>query len=122
MKIYAVRIFVSDWNAACSFYEEVLGLTLEFKDDSFGWAEFNVGGAKFGIERVDDDASIEDKAMIGRYLGVSLQVDDVQSTYDELVAKGVKFTSTPEKQAWGGVLANFQDPSGNTITLMSENA
>ena len=122
MKIYAVRIFVSDWNTACKFYEETLELTLEFKDDSFGWAEFNVGGAKFGIERVDDDASAEDKALIGRYLGVSLQVDDVQSTYDKLVAKGVEFTSIPEEQAWGGVLANFQDPSGNTITLMSENA
>lgn len=120
MKIYAVRILVDDWVSACKFYEEMLGLTLEFKDDSFGWAEFDVGGAKFGIERVAADAPAEDKALIGRFVGVSLQVDDVQSTYDDLIAKGVEFTAAPEKQPWGGVLAHFKDTSGNVITLMSE--
>ncbi len=122
MKIYAVRILVDDWLSACEFYENKLGLPLEFKDEAFGWAEFDVGGAKFGIERVDENASNEDKALIGRFLGVSLQVDDVQSTYEQLLKKGVEFTSAPEKQTWGGVLANFKDTSGNVITLMSENA
>jgi predicted enzyme related to lactoylglutathione lyase len=120
MKLYAVRIFVDDWLAACTFYEETLGLPLEFKDDSFGWAEFDVGGAKFGVERVANDTCSDDKALIGRFLGVSLEVDDVQSTYEALVAKGVEFTSPPEMQSWGGVLANFKDPSGNILTLMSE--
>ncbi|MES9850742.1 MAG: VOC family protein [Candidatus Thiodiazotropha sp. L084R] len=122
MKIYAVRIFVDDWLSACEFYEKKLGLTLEFKDESFGWAEFDVGGAKFGIERVDEYASSEDKNLIGRFIGVSLQVDDVESTYEDLVGKGVEFTSIPEKQIWGGVLAHLKDTSGNVITLMSENA
>ena len=122
MKVYAVRIFVDDWNSACEFYEKQLGLPLEFKDESFGWAEFDVGGAKFGIERIDEDASEEEKSLIGRFVGVSLQVDDVQKTYDRLIARGVEFTSAPEQQAWGGILANFKDTSGNVITLMSENA
>jgi len=122
MKIYAVRIFVDDWLSACEFYEKKLGLPLEFKDETFGWAEFDVSGAKFGIERVDENASAEDKALIGRFVGVSLQVDDVQTTYEQLLNKGVEFTSTPEKQVWGGVLANLKDTSGNVITLMSENA
>ena len=122
MKLYAVRILVDDWSAACDFYEQKLGLTLEFKDKSFGWAEFDVGGgAKFGIERVDDNHSSEDKALVGRFLAVSLQVDDVQSTYEELSAEGVEFASLPAKQDWGGTLANIKDPSGNIITLMSEN-
>lgn len=122
MKIYAVRIFVDDWHAACEFYENTLGLPLEFKDESFGWAEFDVGGAKFGIERVDQGASDEDKALVGRFVGVSLEVDDAQATYERLVARGVEFQSLPEKQSWGGVLASFMDTSGNVITLMSERA
>ena len=40
MKLYAVRIFVDDWNAACEFYDEVLGLPLKFKNDEIGWVEF----------------------------------------------------------------------------------
>ncbi|MES9929586.1 MAG: VOC family protein, partial [Candidatus Thiodiazotropha sp. 6PDIVS] len=103
-----VRIFVDDWLSACEFYEKKLGLTLEFKDESFGWAEFDVGGAKLGIERVDEDASSEDKNLIGRFIGVSLQVDDVELTYEDLVGKGVEFTSIPEKQIWGGVLVHLQ--------------
>ncbi|OMH39152.1 VOC family protein [Motiliproteus sp. MSK22-1] len=120
MRLYAVRILVDDWLSACDFYENKLGLVLEFKDESFGWAEFDVGGAKFGIERVDSDASNEDKSLVGRFVGVSLQVDDVQVTYEQLIAKGVEFTATPEKQPWGGVLAHLKDTSGNVITLMSE--
>lgn len=120
MKLYAVRIFVDDWNAACAFYEEKLGLTLEFKDEGFGWAEFDIGGPKFGIERVDADSPDEDKVLIGRYVGVSLRVDDVNKTYNDLVAKGVEFSGEPEKQEWGGTLAEVIDPCGNILTLMSE--
>jgi predicted enzyme related to lactoylglutathione lyase len=59
---------------------------------------------------------------VRRFVGVSLQVDDAQATYERLVARGVEFHSLPEKQSWGGVLASFMDTSGNVITLMSERA
>ena len=122
MKIYAVRIFVDDWHAACDFYEKTLGLPLEFKNEEFGWAELDVQGAKFGIERVDmTTAEDELKALVGRFLGVSLQVDDTFKSYEALRDKGVEFTMPPEKQDWGGVLAHFKDPCGNIVTLMSEN-
>lgn len=120
MKVYALRVFVDNWLAACDFYEHVLKLPLAFKDEGFGWAEFDAGGAKFGVERVDEDASAESKALVGRFLGVSLQVDDAEKTASELMAQGVVFTMGPEKQDWGGVLAHFKDPCGNVITLMSE--
>ena len=121
MKIYAIRIFVDKWQAACDFYEHTLGLPLEFKSDEFGWAELDVQGAKFGIERVDDPSDSEHGSLIGRFIGVSLQVDDAEKTYEDLVAKGVEFSMPPEKQDWGGVIAHFKDPCGNIITLMSEN-
>jgi len=104
VKIYAIRIFVDDWSSACVFYENKLGLALEFKDETFGWAEFDVGGAKFGIERIDESSNDEQQSLVGRFVGVSLQVDNVQSTYEDLVNKGVEFTSGPEKQAWGGII------------------
>lgn len=121
MKVYAIRIFVDDWSKACDFYEHTLGLPLEFKDESFGWAEFDVGGPKFGIERVDQNSSLEDQALVGRFLGVSLQVEDAEEIYKELSAKGVKFSMLPEKQDCGGVIAHLKDPCENIITLMSEN-
>ena len=120
MKVYAIRILVDDWPLACEFYEKTLNLPLKFKDENFGWAEFDVGGAMFGIERVEDNASPENKDLIGRFLGIFLQVKNTEDTYKDLVSKGVEFIAPPEKQAWGGVLAHFKDTSGNVITLMSE--
>ena len=120
MKIYAIRVLVDDWPAACDFYENKLKLPLEFKDDGFGWAEFDVGGAKIGVERVDELASQEDKDLVGRFVGASLQVKDTKATYKELSDRGVEFVAPPEQQEWGGVLAHFKDTCGNILTLMSE--
>ena len=55
MKLYALRIFVNEWERACQFYEQTLGLPLKFKDSSMGWAEFDVGGASLALERVAED-------------------------------------------------------------------
>lgn len=117
MKLYAIRIFVDDWDKACDFYQNTLKLPLKFSDASMGWAEFDVGGASLGIERVEGNIDAKEK-LVGRFLGVSLQVDDIQSKYQELKTLGVEFASPPEKQPWGGTLAHFEDPCGNTLTLL----
>ena len=117
MEIYAVRIFVRQWPEACAFYGDTLGLTERFRSDEFGWAEYDLGGPCFGIERVQPDDG-EGEALVGRFVGVSLQVEDIYAVYRSLKAKGVKFTAPPEKQDWGGTLAHFQDPDGNVLTLL----
>ena len=117
MKLYAVRIFVRDWEAACRFYGEILDLPLRFRSDEAGWAEFEVGSACFGVERVDPDDA-ESAALVGRFVGASLEVKDIDSVYRDLSAKGVPFTHPPEKQFWGGTLAHFKDPDGNELTLL----
>ena len=44
-------------------------------------------------------------------------VDDVGRAFQELSAKGVRFTKGPEDTRWGGRIALFQDPDGNTLQL-----
>ena len=53
-------------------------------------------------------------------VGISLMVQDIDQTYEELVAKGVQFTAPPEKQSWGGVFAHMQDQDGNVLTLLGQ--
>jgi predicted enzyme related to lactoylglutathione lyase len=118
MKIYALRIFVDGWDAACGFYENKLGLARTFHNSDMGWAEFDVGGCSLGIERVSGDDH-ENQALIGRFVGISLQVENMDDTFADLTAKGVEFTAPPEKQPWGGTIAHFKDPAGNTLTLLS---
>ena len=115
MELHAVRIFVHDWDAACRFYGETLGLRERFRSDPHGWAEYDVGGAALGIERVDA-ADAASSALVGRFVGVSLRVDDI--VHRALAERGVRFTAPPERQAWGGTLAELADPDGNRLTLL----
>lgn len=70
-RLYAVRIFVEDWEKALAFYKDSVGIPTSFEGPEMGWAELDTGAAKLAIERVDDD---EGRALVGRYVGVSLQV------------------------------------------------
>lgn len=117
MELYAVRIFVQQWSRACAFYGEALGLKERFRNDELGWAEYDLGGPCFGVERIQL-GDTEGAAMVGRFVGVSLRVDDIDDVYESLKMKGVQFKSPPEKQGWGGSLAHFQDPDGNILTLL----
>jgi predicted enzyme related to lactoylglutathione lyase len=47
---------------------------------------------------------------------VFLTTDDCQASYEEMVARGVEFTETPEKRPYG-IDAGFRDVSGNSLRL-----
>lgn len=117
MRLYAVRVFVRRWEEACSFYGTVLGLEERYRNDGIGWAEYDVGGPSIGVERVAEGDG-EGAALVGRFVGISLRVDDIDAAHRELVQRGVAFTAPPEKQPWGGSLAHFRDPDGNVLTLL----
>ncbi|MDP6827041.1 MAG: hypothetical protein QF515_08000 [Pseudomonadales bacterium] len=51
--LYAVRGFVLDWSRAFAFYKGVLGLVPGFRSDDMERAEFEAGGARLAVERID---------------------------------------------------------------------
>jgi len=113
----AVRVFVSDWLRALEFYSETLEMPVAYASDEYGWAELDTGEAHLAIERVrPDDAG--DRILVGRFVGVSLHVDDIHAMHTQLTAKGVQFTQPPTPQPWGGTLAHFRDPDGNILSLV----
>lgn len=116
-RLYAVRVFVTDWERAMRFYTETLGMRPAYRSDEMGWAQMATGEGQLAIERVDA-SNQEAKQLVGRFVGVSLQVPDITATYRTLVERGVEFTAPPQKQAWGGVLAHLRDPEGNVLTLL----
>jgi catechol 2,3-dioxygenase-like lactoylglutathione lyase family enzyme len=115
--LYATRVFVTDWERALRFYTETLEMPVGFRSDDIGWAEFDTGEAKLALERVDfEDA--EAMALVGRFVGVSLRVADLDATHATLATRGVDFLAPPEQQTWGGVLAHLRDPDRNVLTLL----
>lgn len=99
MKLYALRIFVDDLAAARTFYRDVLGLTLvwDHEDTAFG---LDVGISLI-IEAVTGDAPAEDRAMVGRFVGCSLQVEDMDAEFARLTAAGVRFHGGPHPEILG---------------------
>ena len=110
----AVRIFVDDLDRARRFYRDVL--ELPEKDAQPEWAVFELDGKDIIVEAVPPDDPEYD--LVGRFLAVSFEVDDIHATCRELMDRGVSFEQPPEKQAWGGTLAFPRDPDGNTFTLV----
>lgn len=118
MRIGFVRVFVSDFKKSLEFYTKILGMELDYADDNH-WAQFKSGeDVSLSIEKCLPERMEEGSRLVGRFVGVTLIVDDILQTHKNLADKGVVFTAGPEKQAWGGTLAHFKDLDGNVLTLM----
>ncbi|WP_068087022.1 VOC family protein [Polycladidibacter stylochi] len=117
MKLYGLRIFVDDFDKAKEFYTETLGLPLTWEMSELGAFGAGLDNAEFIVEEAGDE---ESEGYVGRFVGVSLQAGNIMARYEELSKRGVKFTQPPQQQPWGGVLAHFTDPFGNTLTLLGE--
>jgi len=120
MKIGFVRVFVTDFDKSLDFYTKTLGMEIDYTDKQY-WAQFKSGeDVSLAIEKCDPDHIEQGSKLVGRFVGVTLMVDDIEDQYHRLMAKGVEFTGRPEKQHWGGTLAHLKDLDGNVLTLMQE--
>jgi lactoylglutathione lyase len=111
MKLKYVMKFVANMQAAVKFYRDELGLTLRF--ESPGWSEFETGETVLGLHPASD------KNAPGT-MELGFTVKDVQMFYEEMRAKGLKFSMPPTKQDFGGTLAQFIDSEGAHCSVGSE--
>ncbi len=118
-RIKFIGIPVADQDRALEFYTQKLGFRI-LTDQAFGptqrWIELSIPGAETGITLFTPNGH-EDR--IGTFVNTSWEVDNVEKTYQDLLAKGVEFTATPAKQAWGTSVI-MRDSEGNTIVLSSK--
>ncbi len=116
-RLSAVRVFTCDFDAALNFYRDTIGLRAEVEDPGSGFAMFDTGPTKLLLEFIarDDEEASE---LVPRNLAASLEVPNINDTFDRLSEREVEFIGEPEKQPWGGTLAHFKDPDGNIVTLV----
>ena len=132
MRIATTQVWVHDQDVALEFYTKKLGM--EVREDvtlpemaGFRWLTVApVGQQDVTIvlmaipgPPVMDDRTAEDvRALMAKgFAGaVFLITDDCQKAYEELSARGVEFTDTPEQRPYG-IDCGFRDPSGNTFRL-----
>jgi predicted enzyme related to lactoylglutathione lyase len=127
-----VNVWVHDQDEALAFYTEKLGL--ELRNDvtlpemgNFRWLavgppeqqDFGIvlmaipGPPVFDGTMAEEIRELMSKGGAGT---VFLTTSDCQASYEELKARGVEFTETPEDRPYG-IDAGFRDPSGNNFRL-----
>jgi catechol 2,3-dioxygenase-like lactoylglutathione lyase family enzyme len=111
-----VGIPTRNQDAALAFYTDKLGFKI-VTDQPMGatqrWIELRVGQSDSRVVLFTPDGH-EDR--IGTFFNGAFACDNVEKTYDTLVARGVEFTSAPKKEPWG-TFATFKDPDGNQFVL-----
>ena len=120
-------VLVHDPDQALAFYRDTLGLELrnDVAKGEFRW--LTVGAASQpGVAIVltnylngspaDQDALA---ALIakGALNGVHFHSDDLDATFDKLVADGAEIVQEPMDQPWGTRDCAVRDPSGNMIRI-----
>ena len=66
----------------------------------------------------EGEAADSDAGLVGRFLGVSLAVADIDATCRGMRSRGVEFLEPPAVMPRGGVLAHLRDPEGSVVTLV----
>jgi predicted enzyme related to lactoylglutathione lyase len=118
VRLAAARIFVRDVSEATAFYEGALGWRVGARAPEVEYVVFEAGSVDVVVERVGPEAPPEEQALVGRFTGLSFAVADIRAVCLALEGAGVRITSQPERQEWGGTLATVQDPSGNELQLV----
>jgi methylmalonyl-CoA/ethylmalonyl-CoA epimerase len=115
-RIHQIAIYAQDIDEAIAFYRDTLGANFLAKFDPPGLAFFEFSGVRLLLEKTGPKSTIY------------FRVDDIESVYAELRAKGVEFKSAPQlihrddagifgtkgEEEW---MAFFSDPSGNVLAL-----
>jgi catechol 2,3-dioxygenase-like lactoylglutathione lyase family enzyme len=114
--ISAITLFVEDLEAARRFYREVFGLAVVYEDDAS--AVFRFGSVLVNLLRVSEAPELIAPATVadpdvGARFQLTIDVDDVDATCTELVARGAVLLNGPIDRPWGVRTAAFRDPGGH---------
>ena len=108
IKVGMVILMQPDLKKAVEFYQDKLGLKLQFHLDN-KWAEFDLGCVKFGL------CPIEQNQEIIR-TGIVLETQDDLVHFYEKMKNEVEFLGEPVV-AVHGIMVGIKDPGGNVIDM-----
>jgi len=132
IRIANAQLWVHDQEEALAFYTEKIGMevradvTLPEMGD-FRWLTVGPAGqddVSIVLMAIPDPPVMDEETagqvrevMAKGFAGtVFLTTEDCQASYEELKARGVEFTETPEERPYG-IDSGFRDPSGNSLRL-----
>jgi len=111
-------IVVSDMQRSVEFYRDKLGIPLKFQSPD--WTEFATGATTLALHGggVPGPAPEGDPSKRAGACSIGFNTDDVDKTYEELKAKGIRFIMPPTQREGEGIkLAVAIDPDGLPVSF-----
>ncbi len=123
MKLISIRLLASDVPSAISFWRDIMKLPLAYSDEAMGYAYFETESA--GIELFNRDAHAAALSEVApssmptnRQAVITFQVDDVDATYAELVARGASSVTAPQdRPEWYARTAHLHAHDGYLVEI-----
>lgn len=110
-KVAFVQYPVTDIARARQFYENVLGLKIEYKNEDFHWFEYDVGGITLAVTN-----SVPGQVPGARGAVLAIEVHNLEESIDQLRSESVTITTEPFSTPFCRI-AEVADPDGNRICL-----
>lgn len=122
MKQFGIRLLVKDFAASVTFWRDTMGYKPEYVGEEYSYAYFPLEAsfieilqheAFFASLGIDAPAIPEHKTTL-----VEIEVDDVDATYNRLIAEGVpSIAGLVTREQWMARTAHVKDPDGNIIEI-----
>jgi serine phosphatase RsbU (regulator of sigma subunit)/catechol 2,3-dioxygenase-like lactoylglutathione lyase family enzyme len=143
LRIDAVRVFVRNQDRSLRFYLDKLGFHLAFDartEHGQRWVAVAPPDGSTVLSLVAPSPRSPEHKLIGRATQIVFITDDVPAKFREWHQRGVRFRHTPRlrrlqytrldpaggaaplpggEPVWGGVFTRFEDPDGNSFSLVS---
>lgn len=111
--VAGVLIWTADFSAMLAFYRDTLGLRpRSVKPDfaNFAWGSFRLS--------IGTHHDVHGRSRDPLRIMLNFAVADIFAWHARLAGAGVPFLRPPEQEEWGGWVATFSDPDGNTVQLL----
>ncbi len=111
-KFSSAYYVVKDMDKAVSFYQDMLGLSLKFRDGN-RWTQFDLNGV--GVALADPS---ESAAPSGGGATVVLEVDDLVAMREKLSVADIPLSKIVDMGAHGKYFT-VRDPAGNMVQIFA---
>ena len=112
-------VVVSDMDKSVEFYRDKLGIPLKFQSPE--WTEFQTGATTLALHGggvVRTGSPTGDPSKHAGACSIGFNVENVDETYEQLQAKGIRFVMPPTQREGEGIrLAVAIDPDGLPISF-----
>ena len=121
VRLGTATVFVRDQDRSLQFYVDQLGFGLALdkrlpSGDRWLTVEPPDGTAMLSLVSPKPDS--EEYNLIGRSTHIVFLTENVLTKFEEWRGRGVHFLNSPGLAPWGEMAASFEDPDGNSFTLL----